>query len=73
MDKPIKHTSGRKVRSDMKVSGIGVKRHMGKINERPRKLVRKDITKDEFLANLGKVCRPIGKESSESDLEKTET
>ena len=41
--------------------------------ERPRKLVRKDITKEEFLANLGKVCRPIGKESSESDLKKTET
>ena len=68
-----KNTSGRKIRSDMKVSELGVAHHMGKTNERPRKLVKKDITKDEFLANLGKVCRPIGKESNESDLEKSET
>jgi hypothetical protein len=40
---------------------------------KPHKIVKQDITKDEFLANLGKVCRPIGKESNESDLEKTET
>ena len=73
MAKQINRTSGKKIRADMIVNEMGVKHHMGKTNERPRKLVRKDITKDEFLANLGKVCRPIGKESNESDLEKTET
>jgi hypothetical protein len=50
----------RKIRGDIK-------------QERPRKVIKQDITKDEFLANLGKVCRPIGKEPNESDLEKTET
>ena len=51
-------------RDDMKVSDK---------RTRVRKVVKQDITRDEFLANLGKVCRPIGKESSESDLEKTGT
>ena len=40
---------------------------------RVRRVVKQDITRDEFLANLGKVCRPIGNKSNESDLEKTET
>ena len=40
---------------------------------KPHRIVKHDITKDEFIANLGKVCRPIGKETNESDLEKTET
>ncbi len=40
---------------------------------RERKIVKKDITKEEFLANLGKVCQPISKEPSESDSKKTET
>ena len=65
-DEPInKISSGRKIRGDMK---MGDMKH-----DRPRKVIKQDITKDEFLANLGKVCRPIGKESNESDLEKTET
>lgn len=64
-DEPIsKISSGRITGGDMK---------MGDLKQRPRKVVKQDITKDEFLANLGKVCRPIGKESSESDLEKTGT
>lgn len=46
---------------------------VGDLKRRQRKVIKQDITKDEFLANLGKVCRPIGKESNESDLEKTET
>ena len=62
-DKRKRKTSGN-WRGDMKVGGI---------TKRPRKLVKQDITKDEFLANLGKVCRPICKESSESDSEKSET
>lgn len=38
---------------------------------RPRIMVKQAITKDEFLANLAKVCRPI--KSTESDSEKTQT
>ncbi len=38
-----------------------------------RKIVKQGITKEQFLANLGKVCQPISKESAKSDLEKTET
>ena len=63
MTKRIRKTSGN-WREDMKV---------GEITKRPRKQVKQDITKDEFLANLGKVCRPIGKEASESDSEKSGT
>lgn len=33
---------------------------------RKRKIVKQDITKEEFLVNLGKVCQPISKESSAS-------
>jgi hypothetical protein len=62
-DKRIRKTSGN-WRGNMKV---------GNKPTRVRKVIKQDITKDEFLANLGKVCRPIGKESTESDLEKTET
>lgn len=37
------------------------------------KVVRKDITKEQFLANLNKVCQPINKEPDiKSDSEKTE-
>jgi hypothetical protein len=62
-NKQTRKTSGN-WRGDMKV---------GNKPTRVRKVVKQDITRDEFLANLGKVCRPTGKESSESDLEKTET
>lgn len=39
---------------------------------RPRKIVRQDITKDQFLAILGRACRPIEK-PAESDSSRLET
>jgi hypothetical protein len=53
---------------DKKVGYIG-KHHRGV----SRKVVKQEITKEEFLANLDKVCQPISKESTKSDLEKFET
>ncbi len=38
-----------------------------------RGIIKQEITKEEFLTNLGKVCQPISKESSESDSGKSET
>lgn len=35
---------------------------------RPRKIEKQGITKEQFIANLGKVCQPI-----KSDSEKSET
>jgi hypothetical protein len=67
-----KHVSRRKVKADGKVGQImGRSRADTKI--RPRKVVKQDITKEEFLAVLNKVCQPISKESNESDSEKSET
>jgi len=40
---------------------------------RPRKVVKQDITKEQFLTVLDKVCQPIRKDSIESDSEKSET
>ncbi len=44
-----------------------------KFMTRPRKVVKQDITKEQFLANLSKVCQPLSKESAKSDSEKTGT
>lgn len=53
------------VRKDMKVKA---RKTSGSFRiTRPRKVVKQDITRDEFLANLGKVARPIDKETLESD------
>ncbi len=74
MDMPIeesKRIARGKSKADMKVGTI--KHHKGNLEARPRRIVKKDITKEEFLANLSKVCQPISKESSESDSEKSET
>ena len=62
MDKPVRKDTqyrGRKVRADSAIKG--------------HKMVKQDITKEEFLANLGKVCQPISKESAKSDSEKSGT
>jgi hypothetical protein len=56
-DKRIRKTSGN-WRGDMK---------MGNKPTRVRKVIKQDITKDEFLANLGKVCRPINKVDDKSN------
>jgi hypothetical protein len=44
-----------------------------KVATRPRNVVKQDITKEKFLANLGKVCQPISKEPPKPDSEKSET
>jgi hypothetical protein len=54
----------------MKVIGDTIKHHRGVSHI----VVKQDITKGQFLANLGKVCQPISKESEpKSDLKKIET
>ncbi|MDD5289197.1 MAG: hypothetical protein PHY28_08830 [Dehalococcoidales bacterium] len=34
---------------------------------RPRKMERQEITKEQFLTNLDKVCQPINKKSTDSN------
>ena len=70
IDEP-KHILRRKGKADMKVGTI--KHHKSNLELRPRRIVKKNITKGEFLDVLGKVCQPVSKESSESDSEKSET
>lgn len=59
MDKP-KRNLERKARTDMKVGNVKV-----------RRIVKKDITKEEFLTNLEKFAKPV--KPSESGSEKSET
>lgn len=62
MDKPVRKDTqyrGRKVRADSAIKG--------------HKMVKQDITKEDFLSNLSKVCQPINKEPAKSDLETTGT
>jgi hypothetical protein len=40
---------------------------------RARKVVKQDITKEQFLTNLEKVARPINKDTAKSDLGNSET
>ena len=54
-------TSIKKTRVDMTASKDGK-------SIRPRKIEKQGITKEQFLANLEKVCQPI-----KSDSEKSET
>ncbi len=63
MDKPIKKLIAK---SNNKFTGEKTLKSSGK--SRPRKIVKQGITKEQFLANLGKVCQPI-----KSDSEKIET
>lgn len=75
MDNPIeesKHISKRKIRADSKVGKI-IGHSIADAKIRPRKVIKQDITKEEFLAVLNKVCQPISKEASESGSGKTET
>ncbi len=75
MDKPIgetKRISGRKVRGNREVGQI-IRHSRGDATAKPRRMAKRNITKEEFLTNLGKVCQPISKESAKSDLEKSET
>ncbi len=51
--------SGKKIRGDKIVKDGKAK---------PRRIIKQEITKEQFLANLDKVCQPI-----KSDSEKTET
>jgi hypothetical protein len=71
MAEKSKRISG-KTRVGKKV-GQMAKHGRGDAIVRTRKVVKQDITKEQFLANLGKVCQPISKESSESDSKKSET
>lgn len=52
-----------RTRKDMKLGEIA-KRHA---DARTRKVVKQDITKEQFLAKLGKVCQPISKEPAKPD------
>jgi len=68
MDKPIKHTSGRKIRSDMKVSGI-VKNPRNEIKGKEDRYVAEHhegsigVTKKEFMALLTKSAQPLKPDS----------
>ena len=54
-----KRNSGRKIRADIKI-------------ERPRKVIKQNITKEEFLTTLEKFAQPVNK-ASESGSEKSQT
>jgi hypothetical protein len=54
MDSPIKHTSGRKIRSDMKVGEV---KYQGSISPQP------PLTKKRFEALLTKSAQPLKPDS----------
>ena len=40
---------------------------------RQRKIIKRDLTEEQFMVILGKVCQPVKKKPTESDSEQLQT